>query len=75
MAKGASELCSLAFYTTVGYKFRPHPENPYLRVHSEEDEVEAAAPGGAEGRSISMSHVMSAGGQAHTHSVDGPDRA
>jgi hypothetical protein len=37
VAKGASEGASLVFYLMVGYKFRPHPENPYLRVDEEEE--------------------------------------
>ena len=41
MAKGASEGASLVFYLMVGYKFRPHPENPYLRVDEEEEEGHA----------------------------------
>jgi len=64
-AKGASELASLAFYTTVGYKFRPRADNPYLRVPGEEDEGEAAAAGGVEGRSMT----------ALNSGPDGPDRA
>ena len=64
-AKGASELASLAFYTTVGYKFRPHADNPYLRVQGEEDEGEAAAAGGVEGRGMT---TLNSG-------PDGPDRA
>ena len=70
VAKGSAELCSLAFYTTVGYKFRPHPENPYLRVHSDdEEEAEGSGAGGAEGRSMA---VLGGGGG---HGAAGPDGA
>jgi len=36
VAKLSSELASLAFYVLVGLKFRPHADNPYLRVDDED---------------------------------------
>lgn len=33
-----AEAATLAFFTVVGYKFRPTADNPYLRVRNEDDD-------------------------------------
>jgi hypothetical protein len=56
---GASEAASLIFYLMVGYKFRPHPENPYLRVQEEDAPYpydEAAED--LEGRAMGVRHSV-----------------
>jgi G protein-coupled receptor 107 len=39
LSTGASELATLAFYVWTAVRFRPHKENPYLKLHQEEIEL------------------------------------
>ena len=34
----STEIATLLFFTITGFKFRPAPDNPYLPVHSEDQE-------------------------------------
>jgi len=61
-AKGASELASLLFYLAVGYKFRPHADNPYLRVS--DDDTDGNDVGGGGGQKMTV-----------RTSSEGPDQA
>ena len=40
MSEAATQGATLLFYVITGYKFRPMPANPYLRI-SQEDEDDA----------------------------------
>ena len=37
LANAADELAALAFYCSVGMRFRPHSGSPYLEVGQEDD--------------------------------------
>ena len=45
----ADELATLAYYVTVGYRFRPDTANSYLKVSGEDDDESGVATGAAAG--------------------------
>lgn len=60
----ADEAATLAYYVTVGYRFRPHTENAYLRVSGDDDEGDVemgvatgAAAGTVEGAATAVQTV------------------
>ncbi|KAJ3427290.1 hypothetical protein M0812_26870 [Anaeramoeba flamelloides] len=38
VAKFADEISTLIFFTFVGYKFRPYPENVYVRIYEDDED-------------------------------------
>lgn len=37
--EAVNEVATFLFYTFIGYKFRPFPDNPYMQVPVDEEDV------------------------------------
>ena len=42
ISEAADQLATLAFYVWTAVSFRPHAANPYLKLHTSDNEVEMA---------------------------------